>query len=204
MPKKISLLTYPLISLNILFLILSFLPSGNYQQTGLISPIINSAAASTDLETKPISIFPDIYPLNQTPYNILLLGLDGRKGEQKPRCDAIHMFSFDPKAATLTITSVPRGTRIYLPQASTASAYLANSCHTQGIDYAVDQIEKITGIIPDAIVKVGFSQTMGILRTFGFPTTSSLQFLRNRRYAIGDNQRSHNQALFMKDMILTT
>jgi len=72
-----------------------------------------------------------------------------------------------------------------------------------GIDFAVKEIERITGIHPDYVVKLGFSQTLGIFRSLNLPTTSSLQFLRNRQYGIGDYQRSHNQALFIKDMFAT-
>jgi len=80
--------------------------------------------------------------------------------------------------------------------------YLANSCSINGIDFTVNEIERITQLKIDAVVKVGFSQVLGILRTLNMPTTSTLQFLRSRRYTIGDNQRSRNQAMFFKDVII--
>lgn len=136
------------------------------------------------------------------PINVLLLGVDGRRGDKNPRCDAIHFFSFDPTLGKILITSVPRGISVNLTNVATPSAYLGNSCHVMGVDFAVSQISKITGLKPDYLVKVGFSQTLGILRTLNFPTTPTLQFLRNRRYGIGDYQRSHNQALFLKQAII--
>ena len=136
-------------------------------------------------------------------YNILLLGLDGRKGDNKPRCDAIHIFSFSPATDYLRITSIPRGTRIELANVSTQSAYLANNCHLNGIENTINKIEKISDLEIDAYITVGFSQVLGILRSMNLPTSSTLQYLRNRRYGIGDYQRSHNQANFLKDMILS-
>jgi len=137
-----------------------------------------------------------------TPINILLLGFDGRRGDSNPRCDAIHMISFYPSAGKIRITTVPRGTTIKLSK-NGDETIVANSCHTMGIDFTVKQIEKITGIHPDAIVKVGFSQTLGALRLIDLPTTPTLQYLRNRRYGIGDYQRSYNQAQFLKDMLVS-
>ncbi|MFA6522668.1 MAG: LCP family protein [Patescibacteria group bacterium] len=136
--------------------------------------------------------------------NILLLGLDARKGTENPHCDAIHMFTLNVEDWTVHITSVPRGTYTYIPPGNYASTeyYLANACAFAGLDYGIQQIEKVVGVKADYYVTVGFSQVTGILRIFDMPTTESLQWLRHRQsYQIGDPQRSHNQAVFMKDMI---
>ncbi|MFA6131113.1 MAG: LCP family protein [Patescibacteria group bacterium] len=137
--------------------------------------------------------------------NILLLGLDARAGYENPHCDAIHLFTLNIEDWTVHITSVPRGTYAYIPPGNYADTeyYLANACAYAGLDYGIAQIEKVVGVKADYYVTVGFSQVLGILRTFEMPTTESLQWLRHRQsYAIGDPQRSHNQAVFMKDMIL--
>ncbi len=134
--------------------------------------------------------------------NVLLLGLDARIGDNKPRCDGIHMVSFLEDENKIIITSVPRGISIDLPGVASESAYISNACHYKGIEYAVSQIENITGIYHDYLVKAGFSQLVGLMRILKLPTVSSLQFLRNRRFGQGDFQRSHNQALFIKDMIV--
>ncbi|MCJ7740789.1 LCP family protein [Candidatus Microgenomates bacterium] len=171
-----------------------------------------SPASKTATNIPSISTSPSIPSLSPTvtlkpvltkPVNILLLGLDGRRGDKNPRCDAIHIFSIIPSQKKLRITSIPRGTSIDLPQVGSESAYLSNSCHLMGIKYAVSQIEKITKLKIDYLVKINFSQTLGVLRILGIPESPSLQFLRNRRYLIGDNQRSRNQALFLKDMIIS-
>lgn len=143
---------------------------------------------------------------NDSEINVLILGLDARKGSKHPHCDGIHLFTLNIEDWTMHITSVPRGTYAYIPPGTYASNeyYLANACSFVGLDYGIEQIEKIVGVKADYYVTTGFSQVIGIMRLFKLPTTESLQWLRHRQsYAIGDPQRSHNQAVFMKDLILT-
>jgi hypothetical protein len=69
------------------------------------------------------------------------------------------------------------------------------------LDYGIEQIEKIVGVQADYVASVGFSQALGMFRILNLPTTSTLQWLRHRQsYAVGDPQRSQNQAVFMKDI----
>ncbi len=137
--------------------------------------------------------------------NILLLGLDSRKTWEGAHCDAIHMFTFNLDTDTLTITSVPRGTYSYIPNGPYGETeyYLANACYYAGLDYGIEQIERYVGKKHDYLVTVGFSQAMGFFRLFDLPEIETLQWLRHRQsYQIGEPQRSHNQAVFMKDMII--
>ncbi|KKW30490.1 MAG: hypothetical protein UY72_C0011G0002 [Candidatus Uhrbacteria bacterium GW2011_GWD2_52_7] len=135
--------------------------------------------------------------------NILILGIDSRKEGSEQHCDAIHMLTVDTDNWTATMTSVPRGTYTYIPPGNYEETeyYVANACAFAGLEYGVDQIERIVGVKSDYVVTVGFSQTYGILRALNLPTVESLQWLRHRRsYQIGDPQRSQNQAVFMKDL----
>lgn len=137
--------------------------------------------------------------------NVLLLGLDARKDWDEAHCDAIHMFTLNIEKWTIQITTVPRGTYAYIPPGTYPpnEYYVSNACGLAGIEYGIEQIERISGIQADYVVKVGFSQVSGILRFFQLPTTSTLEWLRHRQsYAIGEPQRSHNQAVFLKDLIL--
>ncbi len=134
--------------------------------------------------------------------NILLLGLDARRGDGNPRCDALHMISFDSINNAIFITSIPRGTIITLPGKDKETSIIGNACHRLGYDFVKREVERLTGLKADYIVKTGFSQTMGIIRDFNLPTVATLQYLRNRSLPLGDYQRSHNQAVFIKDMIL--
>jgi len=135
--------------------------------------------------------------------NILFLGLDSRAHVTSTRCDAIHMLSLNVKDWTIEITSVPRGTYTYIKGYPQNSSYMANACHALGVDGAKKRIEKLINIKADYTVTIGFSQTYGVLRLLRLPAVQSLQWLRNRKtFLIGDPQRSHNQALFIKDLAL--
>lgn len=137
--------------------------------------------------------------------NILILGIDSRKEGSEQHCDAIHMLTVDTQNWTMLMTSVPRGTYAYIPPGNYEETeyYLANACAFAGLDYGIDQIERIVGVKADYTVTVGFSQVYGILGALQLPTVESLQWLRHRRsYQIGDPQRSQNQAVFMKDLAL--
>jgi anionic cell wall polymer biosynthesis LytR-Cps2A-Psr (LCP) family protein len=143
---------------------------------------------------------------SDTQINILALGIDSRKEGKEQHCDAIHMVTLDLADWSILITSVPRGTYAPLPpgrEYKETDYYVSNACAFGGLDYGVAQIEKIAGIKADYVATVGFSQALGIFRILDLPTTETLQWLRHRQsYAIGDPQRSQNQAVFMKDIAL--
>ena len=140
--------------------------------------------------------------------NILTLGLDSRKEGTYAHCDAIHMVSFNVKTWTVTIISVPRGTTSPLPPIAghtylSTDYYLSNACYFGGLDYGVRQIEAVAGVKAAYVATVGFSEAIGIFRALNLPTTDTLEFLRHRRsYQIGDPQRSANQGVFMKDILI--
>jgi hypothetical protein len=136
--------------------------------------------------------------------NVLVIGLDARKDWDHPHCDAIHLFTLNVETWDIHITSVPRGTYAYIPGSWLPSDYyVSNSCGIMGLEYGIAQMEKILGVKTDYYLTVNFNQVLGIVRLFDLPTTETLQWLRHRQgYAIGDPQRSHNQAVFMKDMIV--
>ena len=130
--------------------------------------------------------------------NILLLGLDSRKCDRSARCDAIQMVSLVGQQNKIIITSVPRGT------ISKDGNIIANVCSIFGFETAQQEIEKLTGVRADYVARIGFSGVIGGLRLIGLPPSPTLQFLRDRKdYGIGDNQRTYNQGMFLRDMILT-
>jgi len=138
---------------------------------------------------------------------ILFIGLDSRVGQESGHCDAIQLISIDTNSTgTIAITAVPRGTYSPLPPGKGTTStdyYVSNACGLGGLDYGINQIEKILGVKADYLVVVGFSETMGILRYLHLPTTETLQWLRNRHgYAIGEPQRAHNHSTFIKQMLI--
>ncbi len=137
---------------------------------------------------------------------VLLIGLDKRAGQTMGHCDAIQMITVDQKKDEVLITAVPRGTYSPLPpgKATTSSDYyVSNACGLAGLEYGIEQIEKILGTQADYLVVVGFSETMGILRSLRLPTTETLQWLRQRQvYAIGEPQRARNHSTFIRKTLI--
>ena len=137
---------------------------------------------------------------------ILFIGLDTRVGQKNGHCDAIQLISIDNNTETITITAVPRGTYSPLPPGTgilPSDYYVSNACGLGGLEYGIQQIEKILGIKADYLVVVNFSETLGIFRILGLPTTETLQWLRNRHgYTIGEPQRAHNHSTFIKQMMI--
>lgn len=137
---------------------------------------------------------------------VLFIGLDKRTGQENGHCDAIQLVTIDNNTGIINITAVPRGTYSSLPPGkgtTSSDYYVSNACGLGGLDYGIDQIEKIIGVKADYLVVVNFSETLGILRDLKLPTTETLQWLRNRHgYAIGEPQRAHNHSAFIKQMMI--
>lgn len=177
-----------------------FINQKPHPSVSLISPIANSTGLISTSVLGMSTTAKTVLPSN---VNVLFLGLDARRGDTRPRCDSIHLFQLNLSLPHLLITTIPRGTVVNgkgLPEGGT---YIGNVCHYQGIAAIRDKVKEITGIAPDYYVSIGFSQTLGIFRTVGLPTTSTLRFLRTRATSLGDHQRSYNQAVFLRDFILT-
>lgn len=138
--------------------------------------------------------------------HILLIGIDKRIGQTEGHCDAIQLISIDRIQDTIAITAVPRGTYANLPPGTAATStdyYVANSCALGGLDYGIEQTERILQQNADYVVVVGFSEALGIFRTLELPTTETLQWLRHRQgYQIGEPQRARNHSTFLKSMLL--
>ncbi len=202
--KKLTILIVFFNTLTLCFATLIFTLPKTKTETPFLSPIPvgYEVKGNTNILGATVYAAASFSEITQPakPVNILFFGLDGRKGDKTQRCDAIHMINIDLTNRKIQIHSVPRGTIVEIPNTPKQLSYLANSCSLMGIDFAKAKIEKITGLTADYVVKIGFSQALGIFRTVGLPTTPTLQFLRNRRYGIGDNQRSYNQANFLKSM----
>jgi anionic cell wall polymer biosynthesis LytR-Cps2A-Psr (LCP) family protein len=116
------------------------------------------------------------------------------------------MASIDKESQIVTITAVPRGTYSPLPPGkgtTSSDYYVSNACDLGGLEYGINQIEKILRQKADYLVLVGFSETLGILRNLKLPATETLQWLRHRQsYQIGEPQRAHNHSTFLKQMLI--
>jgi hypothetical protein len=136
---------------------------------------------------------------------ILLLGIDSRAGQEFGHCDAIQFFELNRKTNRVQITAVPRGTYSPLPRGTgklPSDYYVSNACALGGLEYGIEQMERITGKKAEYVAIVGFSGVLGILRNLDLPTTETLQWLRHRQgYAIGEPQRARNHSNFLKQLI---
>lgn len=136
--------------------------------------------------------------------SILLIGLDARAGSDVAHCDVIQFVEVDTKEASVSITAVPRGTYSPLPGTGhiPSDYYVSNACGIGGLQYGVDQIERILEKQADYVVFVGFSEAVGLFRLLNLPATETLQWLRMRQeYAVGEPQRAHNHSTFLKQLL---
>ncbi|HBR80765.1 MAG: Cell envelope-related transcriptional attenuator [Candidatus Uhrbacteria bacterium GW2011_GWE2_45_35] len=136
---------------------------------------------------------------------ILFIGLDSRSGSAVGHCDAIQFVEIDKNKETVNITAVPRGTYSPLPGSGhlPSDYYVSNACEIGGLDYGIEQIEKILGQKADYVAMIGFSEALGVFRLLKLPTTETLQWLRLRQsYAIGEPQRAHNHSTFLKQLLV--
>lgn len=136
---------------------------------------------------------------------VLFIGLDNRIGETNGHCDAIQLIEINKAKQEITITAVPRGTYAPLPGSGhkPTDYYVSKSCEVGGLDYGIQQIERILGIQSDFLVVMGFSQAMGIFRQLELPEVETMQWLRLRQgYAIGEPQRARNHSNFIKQLLI--
>ncbi|KKR04210.1 MAG: Cell envelope-related transcriptional attenuator [Parcubacteria group bacterium GW2011_GWC2_39_14] len=172
------------------------------QHRQAIEDTINSHHAEVTTNEATSDLFGD-----DGKVSILFLGLDKRAGQTEGHCDAIQLITIDKKNNKITITAVPRGTYSPLPPGTGKLAsdyYVSNACGLGGLEYGIDQIEKILGQKADYLVTVGFSEVLGILRNLKLPTTETLQWLRLRQgYAIGEPQRARDHSTFLKYLLTT-
>lgn len=205
MHKKSSIIIYPLFFCILLSLCLGIpriyhppsLPILTAVHTGSAESSGNVYGVSTSTESVTGTV---PFELKDT-VTILLIGLDTRRDGKTSRCDAIHLFTFDRKKKTLQITNIPRGTPLPIPGYDADFSIISNACAVFGIDTVRHKIEDMTGSPVDYMVTLGFSETVGIARLLNLPAMDTLTSLRSREYPTGDNQRSYNQALFLRDLI---
>jgi len=84
------------------------------------------------------------------PFNILVLGIDKRYGEQKHwRTDVIQLITLSPDRTKAVITHIPRDVW--------AGSYKINAVYNlKGPEAMKDEIQKITGQRPDRIIRTDF------------------------------------------------
>jgi anionic cell wall polymer biosynthesis LytR-Cps2A-Psr (LCP) family protein len=143
---------------------------------------------------------PDLPPAPKR-INILILGLDGRRGQHDRRADAIHLMTLLPYQGKIRITSIPRGTMS--EKIMEGKEIIANTYSIEGRDGTIKAVEDYLEVHVDYYIIVGFSEAEALFEKLGYNGEKTLQVLRSRKaYGIGDPQRSHNQAYFIASEIM--
>jgi anionic cell wall polymer biosynthesis LytR-Cps2A-Psr (LCP) family protein len=142
---------------------------------------------------------PDL-PAAPKRINVLILGLDGRRGQHDRRADAIHLMTLLPYQGKIRITSIPRGTMS--ENIMDGKDIIANTYSLEGREGTIKAVEDYLEVHVDYYVVVGFSEAEALFEKLGYNGEKTLQVLRSRKaYGIGDPQRSHNQAFFIASEI---
>lgn len=138
--------------------------------------------------------------------NILLVGIDSRLGVRNARGDALHLITVNPDSAVVEIMSIPRDTYCDLGYPDTTSFNIITNARGRGYPSFLKRIEELTNRGPvKYYVEVGFSQALGVLEMLGYnDPVNTLKFLRTRKsLPAGDVQRSYNQAVFIRQNLLS-
>lgn len=158
--------------------------------------------------------------------NILALGVDAREGENKARTDTMMLCSVDTEKNLMSVLSIPRDTRVYIPghgyeKINSATLY-------GGPDLAMKTVSDLLGIKINKYVLTDFQGFEDIVDSLGGVTMDikqrmyhydpqdggiytidlrpgeqrldgkkALQYVRYRGYALGDIDRTEHQQKFM-------
>ncbi|NTW29338.1 MAG: LCP family protein [Coriobacteriia bacterium] len=88
------------------------------------------------------------------PFNVLLLGTDGRKGETSYRSDTVMLAHIDPVAKKVWIVSIPRDTKVAIPGHGQDKI---NAAHTYGgAALTIQTVKEFTGLPINYYMEVNF------------------------------------------------
>ncbi|GAB4259910.1 LCP family protein [Thermincola ferriacetica] len=154
--------------------------------------------------------------------NVLLLGIDARKGEKDARTDTMILVSIDKETRKIAMLSIPRDTLVDIPGYGKSKINAANQIG--GTDLAVDVVENLLGVDIPYYVKTNFEGFKDIVDTLGGVTidvekrmywrdgkntinlykgvqrldgNKALQYVRFRHDALGDISRTERQQKFL-------
>lgn len=120
-------------------------------------------------------------------FNILILGIDRRYGEQKGwRTDVIQLLTLSPDRSKAVVTHIPRDVW--------ADSYKINAVYNlQGPDAIKDHIQRITGQRPDRIIRVDFDAFVWGVDGLGGITVNVPRAFVDEGYP--DDRNGNNEAI---------
>lgn len=165
--------------------------------------------------------------VTREPFYMLLLGTDGRPGEDSFRSDTIVLSRIDPKGKQVTLISIPRDTMVTLSNGETAKINAAHAlggpeevvktvnklCDVEishyaevsfeGMEQLVDALGGVECNVPD---KIDDPKAGPMVIEPGVQTldgASALAFCRSRAFADGDYTRMRHQRIFISALAKT-
>jgi polyisoprenyl-teichoic acid--peptidoglycan teichoic acid transferase len=189
------------IRLSLLFIILSLFAAGIL----LALDIVYSGYKATD------SIYQKLDPeknkraeevvVTKDPFTIMLVGLENQEGG-KGRSDVIMLISVNPQTEKITMLSIPRDTRTFIPDAGYKDK-ITHSYGHNGISSTIDTVEEMLDVPVDYYITTNFDGFEDIVDTLGGVTvdvpfdfkaqlTGSLKW---KKYYEGEMDLNGNEAL---------
>jgi len=101
----------------------------------------------------------------EEPFNILLLGSDARPEEEAARADTIIVARVDPGAKRIWMLSIPRDTRVEIPENGVNKINAAN--YLGGPALMIDTVEEFLGMPIHHYMEVDFNGFQGIVDAMG-------------------------------------
>ena len=165
--------------------------------------------------------------VTKDPFYMLLLGTDGRPGEDTFRSDTIILSRIDPKEKQVTLISIPRDTKVELSNGETAKI---NAAHALGgPEEVVRAVNELCGVKISHYAEVSFEGMEKVVDAVGGVTVnvpdrindpkagpmviepgeqkldggSALAFCRSRAFPDGDYTRMRHQRIFIAALART-
>lgn len=102
--------------------------------------------------------------VTREPFYVLLLGTDGRPGEDTYRADSIILARIDTKAKQATLISIPRDTKVTYK----GSVMKINAAHAlDGAEGMVTAVEKLTGVDINHYAEIDFNGMESLIDAIG-------------------------------------
>jgi polyisoprenyl-teichoic acid--peptidoglycan teichoic acid transferase len=139
--------------------------------------------------------------VTKDPFTVLLVGLENQEGG-KGRSDVIMMISVNPQTEEITMLSIPRDTRTFIPDAGYEDK-ITHSYGHNGIESTIDTVEEMINVPVDYFITTNFEGFEDIVDTLGgvtvdVPFDFKAQLTRSlkwKKYYQGEMDLNGNEAL---------
>lgn len=167
------------------------------------------------------------------PFYMVIMGVDNREGETRARSDTLIVAYVDPPRNAVTLISIPRDTRVRIPEHGTSKINAANALG--GPALVIETVKELTGLPISHYLQVDFTGFKDIVDALGGITVNvpqkiqdpkagnydytaytiyageqklngaqALTFVRSRQFPEGDLQRIRNQQIFIRALLKET